>query len=151
MRAVLQRVSRASVSTDDGVVSEIGRGLCLFVGIEDSDTGLDVEAFTHKVSSLRIFADDDGKMNRSISEVGGEVLVVSQFTLLGDIRRGRRPSFSAAGRPELAQRLVDEIVTSFRNRGVVTGSGHFGRHMDIELVNDGPVTLWINVKDGKVE
>jgi D-tyrosyl-tRNA(Tyr) deacylase len=141
VRIVLQRVSRASVSVDGSNVSEIGRGLCLLVGIEDGDDARAVDSAVAKISGLRVFSDDAGKMNLSVADVGGEVLVVSQFTLLGDTRRGRRPSFTAAASPKTAQPLLDRMATTFRSAGIPTSEGVFGARMDVELVNDGPVTL----------
>jgi D-tyrosyl-tRNA(Tyr) deacylase len=151
MMAVLQRVSRASVTTGGNLVSSIGRGLCLLIGIESSDTLSDVRALTNKVGGLRIFPDDEGRMNRSVLDIGGEILVVSQFTLLGDVRRGRRPSFSAAADQEFARPMIEEIVVSFRRHGIMTSVGDFGAHMEVELVNDGPVTMSMSIRKGRVE
>lgn len=150
MKTVLQRVTRASVSVDGVEVAGIGSGFCLLVGIEETDTSAEARQLVSKIAGLRVFADDAGKMNRSLEDVDGSVLVISQFTLLGDVRRGRRPSFSAAGPPEMAGPIIDEIVAGFRNLGIATEQGVFGAHMEVSLVNDGPVTLWITVKDGKV-
>lgn len=141
MRVVLQRVSRASVSVDGTVVAEIGRGLCLLVGIEDGDDAAVVDSSVSKISGLRVFSDAAGKMNLSLVDVEGEALVVSQFTLLGDTRRGRRPSFTTAAPPEVAGPLIDQMVAAFRLAGVPTSPGVFGAKMEVELVNDGPVTL----------
>ena len=138
---MLQRVSRASVTVDAAVVAEIGHGLCLLVGIETGDGDEQVEAAVAKLSGLRVFADQDGRMNRSVGDVGGEILVISQFTLLGDATRGRRPSFTAAADPEGAAPLVDRMADGFRAMGIPTSTGVFGAKMTVELVNDGPVTL----------
>ena len=141
MRVVAQRVSRASVSVHGAPVSVIGTGLLLLVGIGDGDTAEVVQAGVDKVAGLRVFPDEGGRMNRSILEIGGQALVVSQFTLLGDARRGRRPSFTAAAPPEHAEPLVDLFADELAARGVPTKRGVFGARMEVELVNDGPVTL----------
>lgn len=150
VRIVLQRVSSASVTVDEEVVSSIGGGVCLFVGIGPEDSGADVDAAVAKIGTLRIFADDAQKMNLSLGDVGAEVLVVSQFTLYGDVRRGRRPSFTGAGAPEIAAPLIDRMVEAFRSRGLDATRGVFGARMAVELVNDGPVTLVLEVNDGVV-
>lgn len=147
---VLQRVTRASVTVDGEEVSVIAEGLCLLVGVEPGDGPAEVEAAVDKISNLRVFSDDAGKMNLSLGDVGGEVLVVSQFTLLGDIRKGRRPSFAGAARPEHAQPLIETMAGSFAERGIVTRTGVFGAEMSVDLVNDGPVTLVLEVSDGQV-
>jgi D-tyrosyl-tRNA(Tyr) deacylase len=141
VRVVLQRVGSASVSVDGERVSGIGRGLCLLVGIRSGDNHHQVDAAVTKISGLRVFGDDAGKMNLSVMDVDGEILVVSQFTLLGDTRRGRRPSFTMAAPPEEAQPLLDHMVEGFRAEGIPTSVGVFGAHMTVELANDGPVTL----------
>lgn len=146
MRVVLQRASRAEVRVDNSVVASIGRGLVLLVGIEQEDTSEDVRTVVNKIANLRVFSDDVGKMNLSIGDVGGEIIVVSQFTLLGDVRRGRRPSFAGAATPETAAPLIDEMVAGFRQVGIETGSGVFGAPMEVDLVNDGPVTLVLSVQ-----
>lgn len=150
VRIVLQRVSSASVTVDEEVVSSIGDGVCLFVGIGPEDSGADVDAAVAKIATLRIFADDAQKMNLSLGDVGAEVLVVSQFTLYGDVRRGRRPSFTDAGAPEIAAPLIDRMVEAFCSRGLDATQGVFGARMAVELVNDGPVTLVLEVNDGVV-
>ncbi|MCB1245818.1 MAG: D-tyrosyl-tRNA(Tyr) deacylase [Acidimicrobiia bacterium] len=150
MRIVLQRVRRASVTVDDAIVSAIGPGLLLLVGITVDDTEDDVSAAVSKIAGLRIFPDEEGLMNRSVTETAGEVLVVSQFTLYGDATRGRRPSFTDAARPEVARPLIDATVDGFRDLGLTTQSGVFGASMQVDLINDGPVTLVIDVKQGKV-
>lgn len=141
MRVVLQRVSRASVTIAGREAGSIGRGFCLLTGFTPTDTPADVEWMAEKVSSLRLFPDDAGKMNRGLDEVGGAVLVVSQFTLYGDTERGRRPSFIAAARPELAIPLYEAFIAALRARQLEVATGEFGAMMEVELVNDGPVTL----------
>lgn len=150
MRIVMQRVSSAAVRVGDEVVAQIGQGLCLLVGISADDSAEDVEAAVNKLAGLRIFSDSEGKMNLSVEDVGGEVMVVSQFTLYGDLRRGRRPSFTAAGDPEVAEPLIGRMVDQFRARGLTTSEGVFGAKMDVELVNDGPVTFTLEVSGGVV-
>ena len=144
MRAVIQRVSRASVTVDGEVVGEIGAGLLVLLGVEQGDTQDDVVWMANKVVGLRVFEDDDGKMNLDVGEVGGAVLAVSQFTLLGDCRKGRRPSFVAAARPEEANGLYRGFVTEVAGQGLEVQEGRFQQHMDVELVNDGPVTLQVD-------
>ncbi|HEX6373839.1 MAG TPA: D-aminoacyl-tRNA deacylase [Longimicrobium sp.] len=141
MRIVLQRVSRARVTVQGRVTGQIGRGLLLLAGFTDGDSEDAVAWMADKVVGLRIFPDDEGKMNRSVQEVGGGLLVVSQFTLYGDARKGRRPSFVDAARPEIAIPLYERFVALLRATGLVVGTGEFGAMMDVELVNDGPVTL----------
>ena len=141
MRAVIQRVVEARVSVRDEVVSSIGAGLCIFLGIGVNDGEKDADFLASKISMLRIFEDDQGKMNRSVRDRHGELLVVSQFTLYGDCRKGNRPSFSAAAAPEPAKHLYDYFVQRLRQSGVKVASGQFRAHMKIALVNDGPVTL----------
>lgn len=150
MRAVIQRVSEASVAVDGSVVSEIGPGLLILVAVVEGDTHADIQALADKVSGLRVFADDDGRMNRSIIDAGGSALVVSQFTLAADVRRGRRPSFTAAAAPDVAEPMVDAFTAALNARGVSTASGSFGAIMDVSLVNDGPVTLVIDAIDGAI-
>ncbi|MGH3650159.1 MAG: D-aminoacyl-tRNA deacylase [Acidimicrobiia bacterium] len=149
MRVVLQRVSHASVSVDGETVASIGRGLCLLVGIEPGDGEPEVTALVDKVAGLRVFGDDAGKMNLSLVDVGGEVLVVSQFTLLGEVRKGRRPSFTGAASPETAAPLIDSIVEGFRRTGIDASQGVFGARMTVELANEGPVTLIMEVREGR--
>jgi len=132
------------------VVSAIGPGLVLFVGVEHEDTMEEVRVVVDKVAGLRVFSDELGKMNLSIGDVGGEVLVVSQFTLLGDIRKGRRPSFTNAADPDRAAPLIDQMVEGFGQVGISTGSGIFGAVMEVDLVNDGPVTLVFSVRRAKL-
>ncbi len=146
MRVLLQRVSRAEVrivSEAPRVSGTIGRGLLLLVGFTSTDGEEQISWMAEKVLGLRIFGDDEGKMNRSLDEIGGSVLVVSQFTLYGDARKGRRPSFVDAARPELAIPLYESFVSRLRESGATVETGEFGAMMDVELVNDGPVTLWL--------
>lgn len=147
----MQRVSRASVGVGGEVVSSIDGGFCLLVGIEPSDGEPDVRAAVDKIVGLRVFGDDTGKMNLSIGDVGGQVLVVSQFTLLGDLRKGRRPSFTRAAPPELAEPLVDAMADAFSELGIKTMTGVFGARMTVDIVNDGPVTFVIDVSGGRVQ
>ena len=141
MRVVLQRVSRGSVSIDGVVRGEIGTGLLLLVAFSHGDTVTEVAWMSEKVVGLRVFPDDEGRMNRSVLETGGSLLVVSQFTLYGDSRKGRRPSFIGAARPEAAIPLYESFVATLRASGITTATGEFGADMQVELVNDGPVTL----------
>lgn len=144
MRAVVQRVSRAKVTVAGEVVGEIGMGLLVLLGVGEEDRPDDAEYLAEKIVGLRIFPDDEGKMNRSLTEVGGGLLAVSQFTLYGDCRKGRRPSFVAAARPEQAVELYQAFVAEVRGRGIPAATGRFQEHMDVELVNDGPVTLLLD-------
>lgn len=145
MRAVVQRVSRASVTVDGQVVGEIGLGLCVLLGAGRDDDSPAVEYMVDKVANLRIFADDAGKMNRSVLDVGGAVLAVSQFTLYGDARKGRRPAFTKALEPTRAEQLYEQFVRGLRDAGVVqVATGTFRATMQLELVNDGPVTILLD-------
>jgi D-tyrosyl-tRNA(Tyr) deacylase len=146
MRVVLQRVSRARVVIDGEVVGAIERGLLVLLGVAADDTEAAAEWLADKVVGLRVFADAEGRMNRDVTEVGGSVLVVSQFTLYGDCKKGRRPSFVGAAGPELAVPLYEAFVDAVRARGVPTATGRFGAMMQVELVNDGPVTIVIDSK-----
>jgi D-tyrosyl-tRNA(Tyr) deacylase len=141
MKAVVQRVSRASVSVDGQTVAEIGTGLLVLVGVADGDTQTEADWLAHKVANLRIFGDDQGRMNLSAKAVGGEVLVVSQFTLCANTRKGFRPSFVPAAAPEVAEPLVARVADRISAEHVPVVSGVFGAHMIVELVNDGPVTI----------
>jgi D-tyrosyl-tRNA(Tyr) deacylase len=141
MRVVLQRVARASVSIDSEVVGAIGAGLLVFVGFTHDDGVRETAWMAEKVVGLRIFSDDDGRMNQSVLDVSGSILIVSQFTLYGDARKGRRPSFVDAARPEVAIPLYEAFVSAVRSAGVNVATGEFGADMQVELVNDGPVTL----------
>lgn len=147
MKALLQRVSRAEVRVDDRTVGTIGCGLAVLVGVAEGDTQADVDYLASKLVNLRIFSDDDGKFNLSLLDIGGEALLVSQFTLLADTRRGRRPGFTGAAAPEDADRLFNELVAAVRRAGVKTETGQFQAHMQVELVNDGPVTIMLDSAD----
>ena len=147
MRAVIQRVSRASVTVSGEVVGEIGVGLLVLLGVEEGDTQDDVVWMANKVVGLRVFADAEGKMNLDVGEVGGSILAVSQFTLLGDCRKGRRPSFVAAAGPEEANALYRSFVAEVTGQGLEVQEGRFQQQMDVELVNDGPVTLQIDSRN----
>ncbi len=144
MRAVVQRVSRASVSVDGRVTGEIGPGLVVLVAVGREDTAATAGSMAEKVANLRIFNDDAGKMNRSLLDTGGSVLAISQFTLYGDARGQRRPSFIHAAAPELGKALYEEFVCAMRALGVRVETGEFQAHMDVELVNDGPVTILLD-------
>lgn len=143
MRALIQRVAQASVSVDSRVVGQIGRGLVVLLGVTHDDRQAEADWLADKIAGLRIFEDPDGKMNASLRDVNGAILVVSQFTLYGDARKGRRPSFTNAARPEHAEPLVDAFVARLRARGFAVATGVFGAHMDVEIHNDGPVTLML--------
>ena len=146
MRAVVQRVTRASVTIDDAVVSAIGRGMVVLAGVGVDDSAADARSLASKCATLRIFRDNAGVMNRSIGEVNGEVLAVSQFTLHGDVRRGRRPSYIAAAPPERAEPIYDAFVEALRAQGLPVVEGRFQAMMLVELVNDGPVTILLDTK-----
>ncbi len=150
MRVVVQRVSQARVTVDGKTVGEISDGLLALVGATHEDSVNDARAVAAKMAGLRIFPDRAKKMNLSLLDTGGEVLVVSQFTLYGDVRRGRRPSFVKAARPEPAQRLVDEVVAALRDRGIGVATGRFGAMMEVSLVNDGPVTIILETGGGRI-
>jgi len=141
MRAVVQKVSSSKVAVDEEVVGQINQGLMVLLGVTHDDTSKDVDYMVDKITNLRIFEDVEGKMNLSLKDVNGEVLAVSQFTLYGDARRGRRPSFSDAARPEVANPLYEEFVDKVKNQGINVGTGKFGAHMMVDLTNDGPVTI----------
>ena len=143
MRALIQRVNRAAVSVDGEVVGRIGPGLCVFVGVTHSDDGGVAAKLAERVWRLRVFDDEAGLMNVSVGEVGGEVLVVSQFTLYGDTRKGRRPSWIAAARPEQAQPLIERFSAALAALGARVATGRFAAHMHVELGNDGPVTITV--------
>jgi D-aminoacyl-tRNA deacylase len=143
MRAVVQRVRQASVSTSEGVAGQIGRGLVVLVGVASGDGTADIEYIASKIRELRVFPDEHGKMNRSLAEAGGQLLVVSQFTLMGDVRRGRRPAFDGAAPPDQARIIFDALIDRLRAGGPVE-TGVFQAHMDIALNNDGPVTVLLD-------
>ena len=147
MRALIQRVSRASVTVDGKIVGEIGRGLLVLLGIGMGDGEAQVKTLSEKIVHLRIFEDDEGKMNRSLLDIGGEVLVVSQFTLYADTRRGRRPSFTDAAPPSVAEPLVERFKEAVATYGLTVADGVFGAYMKVELLNEGPVTIWLDSEE----
>ena len=144
MRLVVQRVTRASVTVEGEIAGKIGKGYMVLAGAEVGDTEADARLCADKLAGLRVFVDDEGKMNRSVLDVGGAILLVSQFTLLGDARHGRRPSFIAAARPEEAEPLLVTMKAMLEEKGLHVETGRFRAHMDVELVNDGPVTILID-------
>ena len=144
MRAVVQRVSRAQVTINDYVAGEIGHGLLVLLGVAQTDTEADADYLADKITGLRIFEDPTGKMNLAAADVGGAVLVVSQFTLYGDVRRGKRPSFDAAAAPDQARQLYEYFVACIRSAGLACETGRFQESMQVELVNDGPVTILLD-------
>lgn len=148
MRLVIQRVSSASVKVEESVVSEMGKGLLILAGIEEADTGEDIEWLVKKTCQLRIFNDEGGVMNLSVQDIGGQIIVVSQFTLYASTKKGNRPSYIQAARPETAVPLYEQLLGSFeRMLGKPIGTGVFGAHMEIALVNDGPVTILLDSKN----
>ena len=147
MRAVIQRVSQASVSVDGETVGAIKRGFLVLVGVTHGDTRAEADWLARKIAGLRLFEDEAGKMNLGLADISGAVLVVSQFTLYGDARKGRRPDFLQAARPEQAEPLITYFVDQLRVQGVTVATGQFQAHMQVALVNDGPVTLWLDTKD----
>lgn len=146
MRGVVQRVRRASVSVDNKTIGEIGSGILLLLGVEDTDNDKDLEYMADKVPNLRIFEDENGKMNKSLMDVNGELLVISQFTLLGDARKGRRPSFIQAAVPDKAVPMYESFIDKMKEKEIVTHCGEFGADMQVELINDGPVTILLDSK-----
>lgn len=144
MRAVVQRVTRAEVTSEGELTGQIGPGLCVLVGVGQGDDERAAAALADKLTKLRIFEDEDGKMNKSLLDVGGELLAVSQFTLYGDTSKGRRPSFTGAMEPGGAERLFEHFCQACRAQGVVVATGRFRTHMSVSLVNDGPVTLLLD-------
>lgn len=146
MRSVVQRVKRAKVTVDNEIIGNIDHGIMLLFSVEDNDEEKDLEYMCDKVVNLRIFEDDDGKMNKSLVDVKGSILVVSQFTLHGDARKGRRPSFITAARPEKAIPLYEKFIQNMKDQGINTQTGKFGADMQVELVNDGPVTILLDSK-----
>jgi D-tyrosyl-tRNA(Tyr) deacylase len=143
MRVLLQRVSNGRVSIDDRVVAEIGPGFVILLGIAPDDDQEQIDYLANKIANLRVFEDAEGKMNRSLLDVGGQSIVVSQFTLYADTRKGRRPSFTNAAPPEIASPLVDQFAEALRAQGVPTQTGEFGADMLVDIANDGPVTIWL--------
>ncbi len=147
MRALLQRVSRASVTVDGRVTGDIGPGFLVLLGIGSGDSETQIRAMAEKIVHLRVFEDDEGKMNRSLLDTGGQVLVVSQFTLYADTRKGRRPSFTDAAPPAIAEPLVERFKDTVAAYGLKVAGGVFGAHMDVELLNSGPVTIWLDSEE----
>ncbi|WP_420631469.1 D-aminoacyl-tRNA deacylase [Candidatus Leptofilum sp.] len=143
MRALLQRVSSANVTVDDRIIGQIDRGFVILLGVTHSDTTAEADWLANKIAGLRLFEDEASKMNLSLAEVAGSVLVVSQFTLYGDARKGRRPSFTAAARPQQAEPLVDYFCERLRQSGLMVATGQFGAMMQVNIQNDGPVTLML--------
>jgi D-tyrosyl-tRNA(Tyr) deacylase len=146
MRAVVQRVSRAVVRVEGAVTGEVARGLLVLLGVGREDGDADAHWMAEKVAQLRVFEDEEGKLNRSVADVGGGLLVVSQFTLFGDTRKGNRPGFTDAAPPEVANPLYERTCALLRERGLPVGTGVFRAHMDVELVNDGPITILLDSK-----
>ena len=145
MKVLIQRVKRASVTIDGEVYSQINEGILALVGIEKGDTEEQVQKSARKIVNLRIFPDENDKMNRSLIDVNGEMLIVSQFTLCGDCKKGTRPSFDNSAPPAIANELYEKFIFEINNYGIKTGTGQFGASMDVELINDGPVTFMINI------
>ncbi|MEA2024138.1 MAG: D-aminoacyl-tRNA deacylase [Actinomycetota bacterium] len=150
MRIVLQRVSRSAVVADGETTGQIGTGLLALVGVATGDTGADASIAAAKTVGMRIFPDEAGKMNRSVADADGAVLVVSQFTLLADVRKGRRPAFTAAARPEEAIPVLEAFTEAIEAEGVRVAHGRFGAHMEVDLLNDGPVTIVFDVQKGRI-
>jgi len=148
VKAVIQRVKKANVTVDGQVIGEIDHGLLVLLGVTEGDSEKDIETIVNKLINLRIFEDEEGKMNLSLLDVEGSILSVSQFTLYGDVRKGRRPSFSKAARPEEAEDLYDKFNEYLRGKGVEVETGQFGAMMDVSLINNGPVTFIIESIDG---
>jgi len=147
VRAVIQRVSSANVSVDCKTVGAIERGFLVLVGVTHGDTRAEADWLARKIAGLRIFEDEAGKMNLGLADIGGAMLVVSQFTLYGDARKGRRPDFLQAARPQQAEPLITYLVEQLRSLGLTVATGQFQAHMQVMLVNDGPVTLWLDTRD----
>ena len=150
MRIVLQRVSRSSVEVDGETTGVIGVGLLALVGVAEGDTEADAHVGAAKTVGMRIFPDDEAKMNRSVADIGGAILVVSQFTLLADVRKGRRPAFTAAAPPDEAIPILAAFTEAIKDEGVQVEHGRFGAHMEVDLLNDGPVTIVFDVHDGRI-
>ena len=146
MRAVVQRVSSAEVRVDDKMVGRVGKGLLVYLGVGKEDTVSDIEYMAEKVSGLRIFEDENGKMNLSVKDIEGEILAISQFTLYGDVRKGKRPSFSDSAAPDKGEELYNQFISRIQGIGIRIDKGIFGAHMMVDYVNDGPVTILLDSK-----
>lgn len=144
MRAVIQRVNNASVEVDGKIVGEIGKGLLVFLGVGDGDTDRDLNYIADKTAGLRIFSDEDDKMNLSVTDINGEILVVSQFTLYGDCRKGRRPNFTSSMEPVTAEKMYEDFIKIIESKGIKTAHGEFGADMQVSISNDGPVTILLD-------
>ena len=149
MRAVIQRVNRASVGIDGVVLGSISRGLLVLVGATHGDSEIDARAVAEKIAGLRIFSDEEGLMNLSVTDISGEVMVISQFTVYGAVSRGRRPSFTAAAAPGVAEPLIEMVATSLESNGLAVSRGRFGAKMEVALLNDGPVTILVETVGGR--
>ncbi len=150
VRLVVQRVVAARVTVDEEVVGSIGRGLMVLAGVTDGDTEADADLLADKLAGLRVFPDDHGAMNLSVQQVAGEILMVSQFTLYADTRRGRRPSFTAAAQPAVADALIARLSEQLRSKGLTVASGRFGAYMEVDLINSGPVTIILETRAGRM-
>lgn len=150
MRLVVQRVKEASVTVENNIIGQIETGILVLVGLSEDDTKEDIDVLVQKMINLRIFEDESGKMNLSLKEINGSVLSVSQFTLYGDVRKGRRPNFTKAARPDKANELYEYFNEQIMNEGISIETGQFGAMMDVQLINDGPVTIILESKDGKI-
>ena len=148
MKVLIQRVKKASVTIDNNLYSAINKGILALVGIEKGDTIEQVQKLAKKIVNLRIFPDENDKMNRSLIDIQGEMLIVSQFTLCGDCKKGTRPSFDKSAPPEIANRLYEDFIKEIQTYGIKTGTGRFGAMMNVELINDGPVTFMLEVQNG---
>jgi D-tyrosyl-tRNA(Tyr) deacylase len=149
MRAVIQRVNRASVAVDGAVVGSIGKGLLVLVGVTHGDSEMDAKAVAEKIAGLRVFIDEEGLMNLSVTDISGEVMVISQFTVYGAVSRGRRPSFTAAAAPGVAEPLIELVAKLLESKGLAVSRGRFGAKMEVDLLNDGPVTLLVETVGGR--
>lgn len=148
MRAVVQRVSSASVEVKGELVGKVSKGLLVFLGVGEEDEENDLDYLCNKIIGLRIFEDEEDRMNLSVQDIDGEILVISQFTLYGDVRKGKRPSFTKSAHPEIAEKLYEKFIEKIKDQGIHTEKGIFGAHMEVSLVNDGPVTILIDSKKG---
>ena len=144
MRAVIQRVNNASVEVDGKTVGKIGKGLLVFLGVGDGDTDRDLNYIADKTAGLRVFSDEDDKMNLSVTDINGEILVVSQFTLYGDCRKGRRPNFTSSMEPVTAEKMYEDFIKTIESKGIKTAHGEFGADMQVSISNDGPVTILLD-------